>query len=306
MSLLLVKPDKLGDFILAVPALRAIRQSMPTEEITLVVGPEAAPLAMRLPYYDKLLVGQRKGKFLECNELDDFYQVGALLRYDADYYNAAAMFGDRCKIAVTWDREVTPWKAERNDANWHNQFTTWLMPDDDIVHEVIRNLELAQCLTGDSYEIDTPLGLPFMREWGKLIESKLVVVPGAGEAKRQMPLTWARMFHGYDPLFVGAPHERELLETFALEADGTVYTGPLVSSMGHVALADKVVTMDSGMSHVAAAYGRDHLCIVNGWDLTPGSPNDPKRFGPWSPNSKTVVVVDELDPALMKQFLEAN
>ena len=306
MSLLIVKPDKLGDFVLAVPALRHIRQALPTEQITLVVGPEASQLALRLPYYDRVLVGHRDGKQLVCNELDEHYQLGCLLRYDADYYRASDMFGERCDVSLTWDRTVTPWKEARNDHAWRRQFTTWLAPDNDILHEVIRNLELAQTLTGKDVEIDTPLGLPFMREWGKLIEHKLVVVPGAGEDKRRMPLKWATMFEGYDPLFVGAPNERELLETFAVEANGSVYTGPLVTSMGHVALAEKVVTMDSGMSHVAAAYGRDHLCIVNAWDQTNGTANDPKRFGPWSPNSKTVVVVNELDPDLMKQFLESS
>lgn len=52
--ILAVKLDHVGDFILAVPAFRALRALFPTAEITLLCGPWALPLARRLGIFDRI------------------------------------------------------------------------------------------------------------------------------------------------------------------------------------------------------------------------------------------------------------
>ena len=54
-SVLYVKPDHLGDLLLATPALAELRQRLPAARITALVGPWAAVVLRRNPDVDALL-----------------------------------------------------------------------------------------------------------------------------------------------------------------------------------------------------------------------------------------------------------
>lgn len=300
-TMLVVCPAKIGDFILAVPALRKLRKDLDEWDITLAVGPEAAPLAARLPYYNRFVELERKGKKLSDANfcLQDNYDAGVLLRYDADYYGAAELVFDRCDKSFTWSAKVTPWKEKRNGLAWDQDFTFILPPDGEVKHEIVRNVELVTEVTGITGQISVHDALPIMKDWAHLQEEHLIVVPGAGEPGKEMADFMVPYFTGYDPIWVGAPEERPHLERLAGMVGGIVYTAPLIHSMGLVAKAKKVVTMDSAMSHVAAAYGRKHMALWRKWDGAPGSPYDPKRFGPWNRSSRWTS-----DQTRIKDFLK--
>src|SRR5579875_2073541 len=51
-SILVIKLDRVGDFVLASPFLRGLRASAPKARIDLVVTPEAFPVAEHCPYVD--------------------------------------------------------------------------------------------------------------------------------------------------------------------------------------------------------------------------------------------------------------
>lgn len=54
-GVLILKPDHLGDVLLASPALALLRERLPAATLTLAVGPWSAALAERLPMVDRVL-----------------------------------------------------------------------------------------------------------------------------------------------------------------------------------------------------------------------------------------------------------
>src|SRR5437588_9139402 len=51
----LVRASRIGDFICATPAFRAIRNALPQAEITMITLPMLRDLVMRSPYLDKFV-----------------------------------------------------------------------------------------------------------------------------------------------------------------------------------------------------------------------------------------------------------
>ncbi len=60
--ILVIKIGAIGDVILAVPSLRAIRNSFPNAYISVLVGAESRLVLKKCPYIDDLIIYDRKGK----------------------------------------------------------------------------------------------------------------------------------------------------------------------------------------------------------------------------------------------------
>ncbi|MBN1793516.1 MAG: lipopolysaccharide heptosyltransferase II [Candidatus Omnitrophica bacterium] len=58
-KILIIKIGALGDVILAVPGIRAIREKYRQAHITVLVGEEAAPVIRRCPYIDNIIIYER-------------------------------------------------------------------------------------------------------------------------------------------------------------------------------------------------------------------------------------------------------
>ncbi len=54
-SVLLIRPDHLGDVLFTTPAIRFLRLSWPKTKITLMVGPWSQPVAAGIPHLDEIL-----------------------------------------------------------------------------------------------------------------------------------------------------------------------------------------------------------------------------------------------------------
>ncbi len=54
-KVVLVKPSRIGDFICATPTFRSIRAALPQAEISLITLPMLEELALRLPYFDRII-----------------------------------------------------------------------------------------------------------------------------------------------------------------------------------------------------------------------------------------------------------
>ncbi|MCK4472697.1 MAG: hypothetical protein KAW49_13035, partial [Anaerolineae bacterium] len=60
-SLLVVRPDHLGDLLFLTPALRRLREGFPEAHITLLVGPWGREVVGRCPYVDEVITSPFPG-----------------------------------------------------------------------------------------------------------------------------------------------------------------------------------------------------------------------------------------------------
>jgi heptosyltransferase II len=126
-----------------------------------------------------------------------------------------------------------------------------------------------------------------------------VFAPGAeyGPAKRWPPLHYAelarRLFaeHGLPILLLGSGKEEDLCDEIAAASGGAcrVLAGhtSLDVAMALIAGAKGVVTNDSGLMHVAAAFGRPQVALF-------GS-TSPEHTPPLNPHAKVIWLKGEID-----------
>lgn len=90
--LLVIRNDKIGDFMLAWPAFAMLKKSMPDAEITALVPSYTQALAKMCPYIDQVLVDCGKGAEKEQKKhlQQQLHSIGfdASICYFSNYYNA--------------------------------------------------------------------------------------------------------------------------------------------------------------------------------------------------------------------------
>lgn len=91
-KLLVIRNDKIGDFMLCFPAFAMLKQSAPEWEITALVPPYTAPLAELCPYIDRVLIdsSNKQDKQAQKEGLQAVKHAGfsASISFVSDWYNA--------------------------------------------------------------------------------------------------------------------------------------------------------------------------------------------------------------------------
>lgn len=91
-KILVIRNDKIGDFMVCFPAFAILKQSMPNTEITALVPSYTAPLAQLCPSIDKIIIDTPDKK--DKNAFNHILQIIKKERFDAvicfvsDWYNA--------------------------------------------------------------------------------------------------------------------------------------------------------------------------------------------------------------------------
>lgn len=73
-KILIIKLSSMGDVILAIPSIKAIRKKFPKAHITVLVGIESSEILRNCPYIDSLIISKR------LKSLYDITNLGSLLR----------------------------------------------------------------------------------------------------------------------------------------------------------------------------------------------------------------------------------
>ncbi|MCW5881665.1 MAG: glycosyltransferase family 9 protein [Anaerolineae bacterium] len=319
---LLIRPDHLGDVLLATPAFEALRAAWPDAHVTALVGPWAETVARRNPYLDAVLslpfpgftraapasalapyrLARREAERLRAYRFD----TAVVLRFDhwwGALLAALARIPVRLGYAVA---EVEP-------------FLTTTLPLDREAHATRLNLALVAALTGrapDALPGRPPTRFPLSHDEHEAAarwlaarglgdgETLVAVHPGAGAAvKLWTGQAWgavadALAADGARILLTGSPAEAALTADVAahtraavIDAAGATDLPLLAALLARCALA---LGPDAGALHLATAVGAPTVRLYG--------PIDPRQFGPWGdPTLHRVILAD---PPLTCQFCE--
>jgi heptosyltransferase-2 len=301
----------LGDLIISLPALHAVRQAYPEAHLAVLVKRQLATFFDGLDWVDEVMP----------------YDVAHGLHGVADRWRIVdAIRARRFDLAVLFPRsfEAAFWVAlarvpQRAGvvADARGPLLTRkavLRPDERHTHQTHDYLSMLQQTLGIASAAEAvPLGVDApsrikMLQWlarvrrrqGRLIA--LAVAAAYGPAKEWPPGHYARVIDalaerdGVECVLVGAPAERALCDRVAaqsrhgaLVAAGETSVGEMVALLS---LCQGFAGNDSGAMHVAAALGIPTVALF-------GS-TDPLRTGPRGPRARVIYHAIECAPCLQR------
>ena len=316
-SILLIRPDHLGDLLFTTPALRALRAAFPQARITGLVGPWAEavitdnsctdevilcpfPGFTRQPkksVIEPYIVLGRYARLLREKEFD----LAVVLRFD-HWWGALLAYLARIPRRVGYDiAEVEP-------------FLTDAVPYVPGRREVEQNLALVEAAGGQREHPITPSAHPlefplsaqdrefaahYLTDQGVGDDDPLVCIhPGAGApVKLWRNEGWARVAdalvegYGAKVILTGSASEAPLVQAIAelmasqpIVAAGQTTLGQLAALMARCRL---VLGVDSGPLHLAVAVDSPTVHLYG--------PVDSHTFGPWADPVRHVVLTSDMD-----------
>jgi len=307
-SLLLIRPDHLGDVLLMTAALHALRVALPNARITALVGPWSADILRGNPDLNAIetcmfpgfarddqgsslssyrLLGEMAGRLRAAN-----YDSAVILRFD-HWWGAwlAAAAGIPRRVGYDWPEtkpfltEAISYRAGRHEVEQNATLLAALAPGLDRALGPTR----FQVSEADREWIDQRLSI-----LGIIRDMRVIAIhPGAGAPVKQWPLAaWAEVAErlATDPqvrvVLTGGRIEQKLtgdinarLAHAALDFAGQTTLGQLAALYTRAAL---VLGSDSGPLHLAVAVGTATVHLYG--------PVPPAKFGPWGDPARNIVL----------------
>ncbi|MDE3074672.1 MAG: glycosyltransferase family 9 protein [Chloroflexota bacterium] len=295
--ILVIRPDHMGDLIMASPALAALRQAFPEAHLTAWVGPWGEPVWRGNPNLDAIEVCRFPG----------FTRVpkgGLGAPYQLAFKEARRLAG-RFDLAINlrcdfwWGAMAACWAGipvAGHDVAECRPFLSLAVPYDGQLHEVDQNLALAAAAGGDSALSSRH---PALADWwhdsapgteppAPAPDGAIAIHAGAGAAvKLWCEERWAAVADALAPeaavLFVaGSEEERDTAEHIRalMSQPAVVVSGLTIEQLAGLQRRCRLVLgVDNGPLHLAEALGRPTVALFG--------PADPAKFGPY-PGSQGV------------------
>jgi heptosyltransferase-2 len=300
-------PNWVGDAVLAIPAMKAVRESFPQARITLLVRPWVAGLFAAAPFIDHVWSERRPSGVTDWIRITRHIRTRGFdlaLLLPNSFESALMMFLGRVPRRIGYATDGRGWLL-----------TNSITPGDEPPHQMQYYLELVKLVSANtdrpSIEIHAtteeragarrllstegvPNGTPF-----------LVLNPGAayGSAKRwdadrfaDVADALARELQLHVAL-IGSETERAVAEHIRdrMQQPPAVLTGKtsLETLIGVLAESSLMITNDSGPMHIAAALGVPTVAIF-------GS-TDERVTGPHGRRTRIVKHAVECSPCLLRE-----
>jgi heptosyltransferase-2 len=304
-----------GDSILTIPALEALRRARPDAHITLAVRPWVSELFAGFPVVDHLQIYDRKGihrgrrgrrHFVEELERQRFDQ--AILfpnSFEAAYLVWRAGIPERVGYATDGRGWLLTERLKISNEVLRSHQTAYYL---DILRqaEIIFEIPPVQSITLRVSEEQKQRAQERLVQAGISRNRQLIGLnPGAyfGSAKRWLPERYAALADrfvdalGADVLIFGAANERSMAEAIACDMrhrpkifSGETTLGELAALLECSAL---LVTNDSGPMHLSAAVGTRTLAIFG--------PTDERATAPLGPHTRVVKRPVSCSPCLLRE-----
>ena len=303
--LLVIRPDHLGDALLATPAIRHIKRARPDTEIHALCGEWTAGLLERYDEIDRVIPLPFPG-FARGDSGGNPYQLAlrwARTLRRTGYDAALVMRPDHWWGALLGRLAGIPRRVGYALPNVSPFLTDSceLRPE----HAVLQNMRLAEMWTGEAALDGISLSFPVHDNDRKAIDNRLSIMelprekplvcihPGSGAiSKLWTSEKWARAADalaaafGCEIAFTGAKSEAPMIAGIrALMSSASAAIGE--TSIGQLAAlyerASLVMGPDSGALHVAAAVNAPTIALFG--------PADPVEFAPWGEPRRHVALM---------------
>ena len=291
-KILMRGPNWVGDSILAIPAMKAIRTRFPDAEITLLVRPWVAGVFKAAPFIDRLWTEPRPagiGDWMRITGGIRRNRYDMALLFPNSFESAAMIFLGRVPQRVGYATDGRRWLL-----------TNSLKPVREKRHQVHYYLDLAGAVSAnvDQPSIAIEATTEEKTQASRLLASSgiaedrryLILNPGAayGSAKRWSEEGFADAGDtlaeemDLDVVIIGSEVERTIAESIQrrMRSRVAVLNGQtsLETLIGVISGSSLVLTNDSGPMHMAAALGVPTVAVFGA--------TDDVVTGPWGPHAR--------------------
>ena len=313
-SILIFRPDHLGDVLLTTPALRLLREARPDARIVMAVGQWSREVIAGNPHVDAIvdidlpwLARHTGANWSAC--------LRSISHLRAQHFDVVFNFRVAAKSAV-----VTRMLGARDRWGFDAPKSAWAhnhrIPGDLRRHAVDNYCDLMRGYVGDA---PTPDRLEFfgadthqtavagrLRQAG-IAGPFLICAPGAGYAMKCWPIDrWVALvdalheIYNWPVILTGSSGERLLCDAIKNATSHRIHNFAGRCGIGELAAllarAHGSVTVDSFTMHLAAAQGTPLVALFG--------PTNHRHWGPWPGNPNQIVVTRNPDGPFHKQDSE--
>ena len=289
-------PNWVGDAVMALPALQAVREIFPECSITLLAKPWVKPLFEDNPAVEHVITFRKEGGYFE--KLREIVRVIKAIR--KNNFDLAILFQNAFEAAFLSCMGGVKFRLGYNTDGRGFLLTHRVIRNDDVLkgHLIEYYLSILRAMGWEAKSRDPLLKLSskYIKGAEELILSHGVgqgdflvgLNPGAifGDAKRWPPDRFAGIGDmavekwGANVVIMGSQSEIDICNTLARSMNNNVLNlcgkTSLSEAIGVISRCKFFVTNDSGLMHVSAALGVPTLAIFGSTDNVATGPRGPK------------------------------
>jgi heptosyltransferase-2 len=278
--ILVIRNDRFGEFLLIIPALRALKEKYPQAQITLAVAPNVAELADTIEFVHDVIIWE--------NREHSFKEMFAFARQlKGREFDMAVVFNPNQESHLVTFLGKIPIRVGYN-RKWGFLLTHKMKDEKELglKHEVEYNLDLVALVGATTNDKSLALKIGDVDILGAVKGSFVIAIhPWTSDPLKQWPLEnfkqLIKRFVGLNIVVVGGREELTKNEDFFKGIHEVIlnFTGrtTLIELAEVLKKVNLLVTGDSGPAHLAAAVGTPVIALFRN-DL-PGK--TPQRWGPW-------------------------
>ncbi|GMV36518.1 MAG: hypothetical protein AMXMBFR61_10260 [Fimbriimonadales bacterium] len=287
--LCVTKSRYIGDTVLGIPAMRALREAFPEAEMDLLTGPAAAATMAECPWFREILVEQPGAERAPAAVLRRARELRAR------HYDLAVLFNRSVRSAVlAWLGKI-PIRVGFS-VEMRGPLLTHKVPYDRSLHEIDCLMALAEAVGASSVDRRLELWVSpneqdVCRAHGLAPKRYVCFACGANEPHLRLwpPEYFVRVGEelanwGYRIVLLGSEGERaatkpvaEALRDTALDLSGRT---SIREALGWISRAALYVSAETGLSHCAVALGTPSIVI-----------HGPTKWRRWGHQTETAVAL---------------
>ena len=303
-----------GDSVMTIPALRALRRILPEARITLVLRPSAKGIFADVDFIDEVLVYDRRNALSVFSQIKEWKRrrfdlavlfqnafEAALIPFFAGVPLRLGYATESRQALLTHPLALPDWRASRHEVFYYLYLVTaleqLLFGSSEICEQVPdASLEISDARRAEAENL--------LRSYGVRADEPVVALcPGSinSRAKRWPADAYAAladrlMESGRQVLLIGSADETDVSTevTQGMRQRPIVLTGKtsLDQITAALSLVDLVVTNDTGPAHIAAALGRPTLVIFG--------PTNPLTTRPFAPEAEILRHPPDCAPGMLR------